>query len=98
MSAVHVVNDDKLFKSWIDSHPEGFVLNANKKPSVKYLMLHTARCPQWRTGLPMTTTTYSKVVGPTVDSLRDWMAAQGFPRNLRIVNGEGCNCLKHASL
>lgn len=94
MKATHIVGDDQRFRDWISANPEGLVLNAYKRPTERYLMLHTARCPEWETDKTLTEGAYSKVVADSEASLRDWIADRGFDRNVRLVNGKGCRCLR----
>lgn len=94
MTAMHIVGDDRRFKSWIREHSCGLVLNAYSRPNGRYLVLHTARCPEWETDSTLTEGTYSKVVAITEKELRDWMEQRGFDRDKAIVNGKGCRCLR----
>ncbi len=36
--------DDSGYISWIENHPDGFVVNAHRKPIASYLRLHRATC------------------------------------------------------
>ena len=36
--------DDVGYLDWISSHPEGFVLNANRPPTAGYVVHHRATC------------------------------------------------------
>lgn len=94
MMAMHIVGDDQKFRGWITQNPDGFVLNAYKRPTERYLMLHTARCPEWETDKTLTEGAYSKIVADSEESLRDWIASRGFDRNKSLVNGKGCRCLR----
>lgn len=38
------IDDDNNYLRWLMQNPSGFVVNSNKTPSPKYLILHTARC------------------------------------------------------
>jgi len=37
-------NDEQGYFDWIAKHPDGFVLNSERKPVPRYLVLHTASC------------------------------------------------------
>ena len=37
-------DDDAGYLMWIATHPEGFVLNANRTPNAAYVVLHRAGC------------------------------------------------------
>lgn len=45
-------DDDETYNEWCERHPDGFVLNADRKPTRNYLFLHTARCDHIRTPNP----------------------------------------------
>jgi hypothetical protein len=94
MKAIHIVDNDREFRNWIAQNPDGYVLNANRKPRERYLVLHTARCPEWQTESTLTEGSYSKIVASSEEDIRDWMALVGFSRNAKIVNGKGCRCLR----
>jgi len=38
------IDDDDSYVRWLDGHPEGFVLNAERNPTPDYLVLHRASC------------------------------------------------------
>jgi hypothetical protein len=60
------VDDDPGYLDWVARHPDGFVINTGRTPTVSYLMLHRARCGSI-TGRPARGTTftgdYAKVCG-----------------------------------
>jgi len=39
------VDDDDGYESWLGANPSGYVINAERQPRPKYLMLHRATCP-----------------------------------------------------
>lgn len=89
-----IVNDDEKFKSWCRQHPEGFVINTNLKPRKGYLVLHKVGCRTFKP--PYTTTTYSKIVGSTLEALEEWVQK-------RFGTGTGitqrtCSCLRKVGL
>lgn len=61
------IDDDESYLRWLSDHPDGYVINTNRRPSPGYLMLHRADC-RLISG-PSTGTTftgeYSKVCGTT---------------------------------
>lgn len=36
--------DDTGYLMWVNDHPDGFVVNAERPPSPRYLMLHRVAC------------------------------------------------------
>jgi hypothetical protein len=38
------VDDDGSYLEWPSAHPEGFVLNCERRPNPNYLILHRANC------------------------------------------------------
>lgn len=38
------VDDDNGYLQWLAAHPDGFVLNAERRPAPGYLVLHRATC------------------------------------------------------
>jgi hypothetical protein len=60
------VDDDPGYLDWVARHPDGFVINTGRMPTVSYLMLHRAHCGTI-TGRPARGTTftgdYAKVCG-----------------------------------
>ncbi len=39
-----VLDDDDLYLNWVNQNPDGFVINASRKPAASYLKLHRATC------------------------------------------------------
>ncbi|HEX5478361.1 MAG TPA: hypothetical protein VFY79_01445 [Dehalococcoidia bacterium] len=37
-------DDDAGYRQWLNKHPNGFVLNAQRSPNHGYLMLHRSNC------------------------------------------------------
>jgi hypothetical protein len=37
-------DDDAGYLAWVHQHPDGFVVNTERRPSPSYLMLHRADC------------------------------------------------------
>lgn len=38
------VDDDPGYLRWLTTHPDGYVLNTERNPSPRYLVLHRASC------------------------------------------------------
>jgi hypothetical protein len=75
VSVTEYVDDDAGYEYWTHTHPRGFVLNTNRKPSASYLMLHRADCSTM-TGAPTRgshwTADYRKVCAESVAELERW--------------------------
>jgi hypothetical protein len=76
------VDDDEGFVYWRDSHPEGFIVNADRCPRADYLVLHRATCPAMK--LPNAslhwTRSYIKLCANDMHELTRWGAqtVEGF--------------------
>jgi hypothetical protein len=68
----HFVDDDAGYARWLAEHPEGFVVNTYRTPSVAYLMLHRAGCSTISgapaRGLTFTGGEYIKVCGSRAEA------------------------------
>jgi Family of unknown function (DUF6308) len=71
------IDNDAAYLAWLSEHPEGFVLNANRRPTARYLRLHRASC-RTISGRPARggpwTGSYLKVCGDR-DALANWAYA-----------------------
>jgi hypothetical protein len=74
-------DDDAGYLAWIQQHSDGFVVNAERRPTPSYLILHRADCTfitrasqqgRW-------TADYVKVCAPAVAELERWAS--------RVVGG-----------
>ncbi|MCP4303529.1 MAG: hypothetical protein GY788_01325 [bacterium] len=77
------VDDDQGYIWWRDSHPPGFVINHDRTPSKRYLVLHRASCGTM-SGEPARgrswTHAYGKTCSDSVSELLAWSrAATGEP-------------------
>jgi hypothetical protein len=41
-------DDDAGYLAWVQQHPDGFVLNTERRPSPNYLILHRTQLPHRR--------------------------------------------------
>ena len=78
--------DDPGFIKWVNTHPTGWVLNIRRRQDPKYVVLHRATCRTLvqREGVPaggFTSRGYRKVCAESVESLREWAAANGRPNH-----------------
>ena len=72
--------DDAGYRSWVDTHPQGFVLNQPRPARPKAPTLHRVGCGALagRDDGPQTFTDRAiKVCGPNADTLRAWSLARG---------------------
>ena len=69
-------DNDQGFIAWRDSHPDGFIVNAQRRPRADYLMLHRATCPhlRWQNKAVNWTKDYVKFCSTDVDELIGWGA------------------------
>jgi hypothetical protein len=67
-------DDDEGYLAWAHQHPDGFVVNAERRPSPRYLILHRADCTfitrasqqgRW-------TVAYIKMCAPEAAELKRW--------------------------
>ena len=74
MAAEVFIDDDPGFLDWRDAHPDGFIVNAGRKPTADYLMLHRTNCSFMH--LPVApgrwTRDFRKVCAGTAEELADW--------------------------
>lgn len=69
-------DNDAGYLRWLDRHPQGYVVNAHRRPIAIYLVLHRATCPTitrlatnaktWTHG------TFIKVCSDNVSDLHSW--------------------------
>lgn len=85
MSTKYKVFEDNEngYQTWLAENPNGFVLNTERPPTPKYMILHTAQCktisetsPHVRSD-PFTSGDYLKVCATNPDDLRPWMKSKG---------------------
>jgi hypothetical protein len=72
--------DDTGYRAWVDSHPQGFVLNQPRTPRPQAPTLHRVGCAALagRDGGPQTLTDRAiKVGSPSADTLKAWSVARG---------------------
>jgi hypothetical protein len=72
-------SDDTAYRSWVDAHPQGFVLNQPRSSRAKAPTLHRVGCAvvAWRDGDETRTTDRVRVCGLSADALRTWSLARG---------------------
>ena len=70
------VDDEDAYNHWYRQHWRGYVLNADRRPSDRYLMLHRVPCPHLEGNLQWTTSGYSKVCSPTKEALDAWTQSE----------------------
>ncbi len=79
------VDDDGDYLKWVESNPQGFVINCNRQPNSRYLILHRADC-HTIIGTPANgeswTSGYMKVCSLDSMELKNWahQEIKGDPR------------------
>ena len=73
-SVQYFVDDDDAYLRWIEDNPTGFVINANRPPNRKYLILHRATCTHIRSPgrSNWTTKQFAKTCSLHVWQLEKW--------------------------
>jgi hypothetical protein len=66
-------DDDFGFFTWLESNPEGYFINSERRPRPAYLVLHRPGCPHF-TGNPALhwTEEYIKFCSPRREDLENW--------------------------
>lgn len=69
-----IENDDDIYLAWLESNPDGFVVNAENPPRAASARLHRATCRHISTPerSNWTTTGYIKVCSNLIDELKQW--------------------------
>ncbi len=76
-------DNEAEYLAWLAQNPNGFVLNAERRPRAKYMPLHTARCHTIQNvtahahTAPFTGRGYMKVCANDPNELLAWIATQG---------------------
>ena len=83
MSFSEFISDECKYINWIQSNPNGFVVNTSKNKRLDYRVLHTANC-SYVTKLQgnakeggFTKRDYIKICSTNIQSLRDWTMLEG---------------------
>lgn len=66
---------DAEYVRWRDTHPQGFVLNCERRPRASYLKLHRATC-RWLRWRGVLTGSYIKVCSDDPAEIVAWARAQ----------------------
>jgi hypothetical protein len=85
-------SDDRAYLAWVNSHPNGFVINTTRRRSKEYMVLHRATC--FSISRPkshaveggFTERNYIKMCADDIRSLRVWVRQYG--RGDGSVSGE----------
>lgn len=70
------VDDDAGYLGWYRDNYKGYVLNAERRPSAKYLMVHLLPCDHLEGNLPWTSTDKCKICSPTKDDIDGWTMSE----------------------
>jgi hypothetical protein len=67
---------DQGFFDWLEEHPEGYFINADRNPRKDYLVLHRPGCPHFKGSPDLNwTKSYIKVCSEDRGNLDDWAEA-----------------------
>lgn len=83
------IDNDEGYLKWVDNNLQGFVINCNRQPNSRYLILHRADC-RTITGTPANgeswTSGYMKVCSLDPTELKNWahQEIKGNPRHCGI--------------
>jgi len=79
------IEDDAGYLAWLEAHPDGFVLNCEKRPMARYVVVHRASCRSINPTLATVPTgkswtfAYRKVCAGDLDTLIRWSIAAAGP-------------------
>jgi len=78
---IMIENDDDTYLAWLESNPDGFVVNAENPPLAANLRLHRVKCPHISTPerKNLTTNSYLKVCSNIIGELERWAIPFGSP-------------------
>ena len=83
--AIEFSNSDGAYQDWLENHPEGFVLTMLRSKPPDKMYLHRASCYKIKNYNRMarlgafTERDYIKICATNLDSLRNWVRANGRP-------------------
>jgi len=81
---VFIPQNDEEYQKWVRNNLVGFVINTNKTPTSKYMVLHTHSCrtinelASFAGDDAFTKNGYTKICSDSIQGLQDWMGEQGF--------------------
>jgi len=72
------VDDDQSYLSWLEEHPDGYVLNAERRPTRSFIVLHRTSCAALAGPAPPEgrTSTMLKVCATTTAEIDAWCRDQ----------------------
>jgi hypothetical protein len=69
--------DDSGFFRWLDGHPDGYFINAERNPKPSYLVLHRPSCPHFDRSPDVNwTKNYIKICSAARSDLLEWAACE----------------------
>ena len=93
------LDNDENYYVWLSTHSDGFVLNTNKGPVRRYMVLHRASCSAIKSPLMTQQKGFTggfqmKVCASTIDELNDWIGGHrrsygSFSKRCRKCNPQG---------
>jgi hypothetical protein len=88
-------NTDDAYRTYLKEKPSLFVVNARKKPSADYLVIHTSKCrlvTMYSSAMKegaFTQRQYIKICSPSEEELRAWIKKYGADD----FSNKQCSCL-----
>jgi hypothetical protein len=77
-SIEHFKDNDQGFIAWLEANPNGYIINAERKPRPNYLVLHQSACSHLRSSSPLNwTKDYVKFCSPNRTDLEEWAITIG---------------------
>lgn len=89
--------DDAAYQDWLLANPQGYIINARRRLSPTYMVLHRAWCPRVSDYNAMarrggfTERSYVKVCAIEIEDLRDWLCRNGRPNGTFSNECSLCN-------
>jgi hypothetical protein len=96
IGAITFKGDDKIYLTWLQDNPDGYVINTPRGLSPSYMVLHRATCrtirPDERHYAPgaFTERQYVKVCSADLTALQHWVTAHGRPDG--SFSSTACRC------
>lgn len=87
-----IINDDDAYLRWIEENPDGYLINAARKPKANYIVLHKSSCGTMSSSerSNWTTTDLLKVCSNDIEELKEWAleTTGGTCQSCQICNPE----------
>ena len=93
---IEFINNEKGYLHWLRMHPNGYVINTERRMSTNYMWLHRASCrliSEYTKGSKeggFTERTYIKICSDDLESIRKWAKCHGL--NYGIIKDKCSTC------